>query len=51
MKDMIEIVKCSHCGLEFNKDDTIPYTWKDIEPGKDFTWYYCKTCNKCFTKS
>lgn len=42
--DKMKKVKCDHCGLEFNKGECIPCTWKEY----DLTWYYCKRCNECF---
>lgn len=41
----MKIVKCDHCGLNFNIEGTTPCTWEEY----DLTWYYCKKCNKCFT--
>lgn len=38
----MDIVKCDHCGIEVDKNNAVPCTWKEF----DLTWYYCKRCNE-----
>lgn len=45
-QENMDKVKCDHCGVVIKKKDAMPCTWHNIEPGKDLTWYYCKSCDE-----